>query len=229
MPQTMPRCWNPSKHVRASTWAAIKAMAARPALQISSTIGSAQFDDRDTSPFHRHFEQDVVRERRPEAELLQPVEDGLVVAGGARWEAEGDIAAVGRLQLGGRGRGHRGVPPGLALHGVPGPPAIRTMPASVVTLAAACMFTSTCWPTPEGSRSTRATRVADGASTPAMWTPGRRQAADRWQGVVVVAAVPHRPAAGQHGQVGRRVLGRAGLVLAERAYRHPDEGGRWRP
>ena len=47
-----------------------------------------QFDDRDATPFHRHLEQDAVREGRAEAQLLHPVENGLVVAGVARREAE---------------------------------------------------------------------------------------------------------------------------------------------
>ena len=103
------------------------------------------------------------------------------------------------------------------------------LPCSVVTLEAACMLTSTCWPTPGGVPVEQGGQVADHRPDGAgdVLAPGCRRRG-RGESVVVVAAAPDRAAAGQHGQVGP--AGRAsGHVPAERRDRHPDQLGRARP
>ena len=90
MPQTIPRCWNPSKHVRAVDMGSDERHGgARRTPDLVGDRVLTELDDRDATLFHRHFEQDEVREGRAQAQLLQPVENGLVVPGVVWWEAEG--------------------------------------------------------------------------------------------------------------------------------------------
>ena len=184
----------------------------------------AQFDDGDATSFHRHFEQDAVREGRSEAELLHPVENGLVVPGVARREADGDIAAVGRPHLRGRGRRHRGVPPGLPLHGVLGHqpfvrPGLGGDVQGGVHVHTYVLAHPRRVPVHDGGQR-RHGRVDTGDVRGLT-----SQAADRRQRMVVVAAVPHRATPGHQGEVGDGIVGPWPL-LAERRHGHPDQGGR---
>ena len=102
--------------------------------------------------------------------------------------------------------GRQRVAAGLALHGALARPASRSCRASVVTLAAACMLTSTCWPRPgdiacehRGERGHHREVLAGVHRLVAA-------AADRRQRVVVVAAAPDRPAAGEQREVGGRFV-----------------------
>ena len=94
----------------------------------------------------------------------------------------------------------------------------------MVTLAAACMDTSMCWPEPppdavdDGDEGGRHGVQPGGVQGLVARAPHRRQ------GVVVVAAAPDRTAAGQDGEVGGR-FARARIVSTERGNRHPDQLG----